>query len=1530
MSEEQKEHIEPKPKEERKKRTLLSGFLRTFLKVSLIAIGVLFILSLSFIGLSQTEGFRRWLSGYLLELVNNELEGKLEFTDVILNPFKGGLEVKNVCLTAAGDTVVFCKDVVVNFNIRPLFMKKAKINYIYLESPNIKLIRNQKDSSWNFGHIAKPSSDTTTTTPDWLVEVSRLIINNAKLKVYDETQVHQKTGNVDYGNLNLENFNLKLSCLLKLSEPSYAAKIESMKFRDRNSGFAVKNMFLDAVADTSKLEIKVLNLYTGNNSLSMSAKLDKINVFSDKTKPDFNNSPLSLKLKADPVNMDELIKLVPIPVKLAKDYALDLESNGSLNNLNIKKLNLEFNNSSLNITGRLKYLTEPDKFDYLVKIDETNVDYNDLLNRLPFIDPLTVPDFGLLSLNNTEIHGKKDSISINIDAAASFGKVSGIGGIGFRSGLTYSGKLTTENFNLSNILHNPDFTSSLNSTIDFAGSGVDFKNMSLRLGINSSNSRLMNYYYKDLNLSARIDGRATIYLDTLNFSLNNKLIIDSTTPGYEDNAKISLSGRLNLFDFNKPVYALNLSINGLNTASLSKNSYAPEYISGEISVIGEGFDPDSLNTILNANITDCAFRDRALNPFTLNINANRNGAARALFVKSDFLNISLSGSYTYKNLFDVGAVQGLTIADFVLSKVNIMKQDNFQKENQGITVPKINSFEPMNLKFHTDVKDLSLLAVFLKDMKLHSITGIDLSWDCKNNISRLSLDSISVKEFEIDAPQLEISSRPVLFIGNIDMTIKDSIPSITNINLSSVASNDILLNDIILNKPYASFDYSGNKTDFTISSDINNIIKVYNKGKIQFAENGFEVGIDSTRYAFHDSVVWSSPFPIDLLIDSKGIDIKSFNLKRADAESIGLSGLYSEKSNDLFLYINNFNLADISLFLPTEIWKQISSIKGNIDSLNINFRGKLENPDLTMKLNTSNIDYGNTYIGDLTGLLHHSDSLVTGNLEIINSLNSEPKKLLSVDINSLPLNLAAGPVKNRIHKKMEFDIIVKSNDLPIELASPFVPALDSLKGNADASLKISGLAPDGINITGDVQYKNASFIVKATNVAYYSRGKIELEPNLVNLKNIELYNLPEDMRNGKAVITGEVELINFEPGDLNIRINSPGIKVLNQSSVKSMPNLYGDFIISTGPEPLTFFGNLEEPNLQGDVNVLRANLIMPNTTNTQIRKSSFRYEEKNNYIKITALMDSLKQAVAQSNEISYNKTETKKDIADLIDYDLNIRIIGSFIVKMDMGFMQTLFAEIGVKDPSQPLRYVMKRGSTEPNFYGDIIVKDGSTLKFYKQFSTSGNISFPTGNMTNPGLDLVAEYKGTTTVSNEPRDYKVLLYVTGTKEKPHLRFSYVINDKEAAGDTSKIREDAILMLIWGKTKEELTGNFSSSFLNVDVGSSASAAASSFLTEALQGTGIIQSADIEFGKGSWEQATLKFSGQFAGSKWKVGGNVGDFANNYEFSIEYPLPFVLDSVWLNNIVLQLTRSFNTTNLTTRNQKEFELKIKFGGSK
>jgi hypothetical protein len=269
---------------------------------------------------------------------------------------------------------------------------------------------------------------------------------------------------------------------------------------------------------------------------------------------------------------------------------------------------------------------------------------------------------------------------------------------------------------------------------------------------------------------------------------------------------------------------------------------------------------------------------------------------------------------------------------------------------------------------------------------------------------------------------------------------------------------------------------------------------------------------------------------------------------------------------------------------------------------------------------------------------------------------------------------------------------------------------------------------------------------------------------------------------------------------------------------------------------------------------------------------------------------------------------------------------------MELGSIEELNAEITVPDKTTPLRFYIPRGSTQPKMTGELLVREGSKLKIYKTFNTSGKISFPTGQIDNPTLDLKAEYFGKNTINNKIREFQVILTVNGTKSYPIINFNYIIDGKPAIGDSSTITQDAIFLLIFGKTKSEL---FASEGLNTsdftgDISRTGlSMYFSKFLSDLLGSSGFIQDTDIDFSSGSWENATVKVSGQLGGATWRIGGNVTDFYYNNEFSIEFPLPLILHPKFLNNIILQFTRSTNTASPTTKDQKEWEVRLKFGGS-
>lgn len=309
--------------------------------------------------------------------------------------------------------------------------------------------------------------------------------------------------------------------------------------------------------------------------------------------------------------------------------------------------------------------------------------------------------------------------------------------------------------------------------------------------------------------------------------------------------------------------------------------------------------------------------------------------------------------------------------------------------------------------------------------------------------------------------------------------------------------------------------------------------------------------------------------------------------------------------------------------------------------------------------------------------------------------------------------------------------------------------------------------------------------------------------------------------------------------------------------------------------------------------------------------------------------------------LSAAKTEAEKaelrarlGFAQKIDYDVNVALLGNFSVTMDWGPFEQLVANLAQENPEQPLRYVKTPDRpNEHRLFGDLILREGSTYKFYRIFNASGKLSFNTGVMSNPRLQLNAVLRGQRTVSEQSgvSEYIVNLSISGTKQSPRLAMNYVIDNVPGVGDSVKIQNDAIMLLLVGRTQEEfslggalggVTRNYSSSL------------ASRLLTDLLQGTGVVRSADISFGGGrdgsqfNLSQARVQFTGEISnlGVLWQVANDFGTNTPNTSFSIDIPFRTFLDQELFRNIVLQITRTSALSNSSVflRQQREWEVKI------
>jgi hypothetical protein len=381
-----------------------------------------------------------------------------------------------------------------------------------------------------------------------------------------------------------------------------------------------------------------------------------------------------------------------------------------------------------------------------------------------------------------------------------------------------------------------------------------------------------------------------------------------------------------------------------------------------------------------------------------------------------------------------------------------------------------------------------------------------------------------------------------------------------------------------------------------------------------------------------------------------------------------------------------------------------------------------------------------------------------------------------------------------------------------------------------------------------------------------------------------------------------------------------------------MSDLYGDMIISTDEYPLRFYGTLKAPNLEGDVNLIYAEIKMPLEQKRRLAKTTFSYEIIGDKIRVKAVTrrDSLRMLDSVPIEEIAQPVE---NIADLINYSLRLKILGQFSVIMDMDLIGELTAFIGSPDKTVPLLYKKRRGETEAHLYGDLIVKDKSIIKSYKNFNASGYVSFPAGSIDNPTLDLVALYNGTLNNSDRTK-FIVKMTITGPKNDMKVSFTYFIDGIQATGSQEQINEDALYLMVMGKTKSGASGTGGSGLINEGLSAGFANFANKALSDLLSSTGVIQSAAIGFNTGSLDlgQASVKLTGQlYGGISWSFGGSLSDIYGNNEITIEIPASEYIDNPFWKNFVLQITKATSTNNtiLPTTDAKNWEVKVKFGSS-
>lgn len=1525
----------------KKKRSLL----RILLKIAMICISFLLVLSVVIVIIIQTQSFRSWLAVQISSIVNESIQGELSFSGLDVGLFPGHISLYDVLITVEKDTMVYSEKIVVDFFIEPLLSNKVIANNVSLKKPILRFYRNTYDSLWTFEKLAKPSEDTTSSEPpDWSIRVKKLIIDNADIIFCDSLSKENKPFGIDYLNMSIANFNLNLKTEINLKTMDVNSEIRQMNFLERNSGWTVDNLALKVKLNSKGIFVDNFQYKSPYSEINLSASISEFDVFHG---GDIHKAVLKTNVQSQELSSKDIMLLGKVPIRIEGNYQVDFNAEGMLGDKLQADIRFQTGTSDIFLDyASIQNIFDPKNIVYEANFGESKVSKMDIVNALPDIDLASVPNITNAQLKNTYIKGFIDSVFTDFDIKTSLANSKGNASLGFAdvSQLNYSVDFTIEKLNLAPILNNNELVSSINSRIVAQGKGIEMNNLQAKIHIDSRFSYISDYKYKQLLIKADYKDNV-LNLDSLYIVFGEKSEEDNE-PNFET-AKSSVLAilKLNIKDFKEPVYSLDVDYKSVNLSKLLKNDEMPVELTGALSLNGKGMHLDSIQGNLKNNIKLATFRDRSLFPFSAELQLDRfANDNRKLTFNSDYIDLTLEGRFNYNNFFSLLKTQGSYLSYYFFKRINSINpiQSKEYIDSLEAAFERITYFDPIEFTIRTDVKDISILSTFLDDMEIYTEMFLEAELKVDSTTSMFEIDTLNITNLQFKNSEISLLSTPINIKSGLSMSIKDSLPKIDNMNLSFACMDRIFLNDNTLSQTKASINYDGDTANFLIGAIFNNDIDFSSSGNFVFGMNYNDLSIDELNLKYKDTLLWKANSPLQIRMYEQNMEIKSFELIRNNAEKINVFGRIKDSAADsLSFLIENFPLKDLKHF-STEKVDAFESITGNISALKIDINGPLSDLDISLMSSIKNLKLAKETIGDIVIDLQYSEKMASGLISLSSPRANSNKNLIDVKVHSLPMNIPPDTSGNLFIKNRRINIKAQAEKIPLDLAQIFLEgSVKGLNGNANLKVDISGFAPDEINFSGVLNIVDSRFVLSATNIAYTARGSVLLNDKEISLENVKIANTEKDISlGGYADIYGKILLKDYIPDYFDINLSSKGLLVLSQESKRTMPDLFGEVVIATGDKPLSFFGSMNEPNVGGDLKLIRANLTLPKQTQQNILFSSVQYNYSGHPVKKDTLInlsdfdwDSTMKSKKDEESKRNERGTSASDFGKLINYDINIQILNPLNALIELGPFQQVWAKVDAKDDARPLHFVMERGTDQPRLYGNLVVKEGSKLDFYKSLSTEGEILLPTGDITNPGLDLKAVYHGKNYSNEEQRFYTVTIYVKGTKEKPNIIFDYSINGEPAVGDTSSIRENAMLLLIFGRTKNEFSAKSEAQgdIVSETVSSSASSLISSQLTSALQKTGVITGADIEFSEGQidFSNAKVTLTGQIIGNvMWRFGGTVADFANNNEISIDIPIGSV-HPIWMNNIVLQLTRSISPATTTIRNANEWEVKMKFGGN-
>lgn len=1486
------------------------------------------LLGIALYGLAQTETFNRWLAKALQAALREQLNAELSIGSIRVRIFEG-VELDSVALVAEGDTLLASPHIELRYIPEALIFRTVAIEVLRLESPRMHL-RRLADGTWNFEHILRPTSSPSGEPPSLLVYVRSFEIRSGTIftdDVQDTIPPSQRPARFDPFHAMLTDVRARATVLAQLRQLRYTLALDELSFRDSISGWGIRRASGIVAVDTASLAVTSLSIALPASNITIA---DATLGISDST------LPYRARLALTPLHPNDAYHLLPPDITLGSSLELDATVEGSLDSMRVVFVHAATGRTDLRGHVSFHNFRSNASLRWNAELSPSVVWWSDVRQLLGWLDLPSIAALEDCHIAALSARGAGDSLWADVRATTSAGTADlrALLRIGNPIGYTVDG--TFSQVNLARL--DPSLpASALAGTLLLSGEGTELARAHGQLELSLDTSSIAEQRLTHVSVRAQLD-RGRLLLDSLEaiFPRNG----GEEQPRVYGHGTIALTGTHDV--------ELWLGSDHMPLRRLLNSSLAPEVLSATVALRSSGSTPDSLRLALNADVTELIFQDRAVFPFKFDATLDFDQAGRRIAtIRSPQVTASIVGRY---RLAALGRTVGshITLTDTLLRWML-----GYATGKPTAPLPAIESADTAEATFSVHVHSLALLAPLFAPSVIEAEGVLAGSISAAGSRSSVALDTLSLRRLIVAEPNgFYLASMPLEASLHAAFAELDRSPQVEAAQLRVAVDSVLRIGNLRIIRPAIDWRWDGSQ--LAITSDT---AWIENTLPIQFSAliipqqgTGYTARVNTALIGLSPTFTWSLAKPLVATMDTGTLTVDALLRQEQSTATLNLEGNVTAEGPRCRLALRTFDLGTLAAIPALGGLELIGQLDGQLDSLVVYTDGSWERPRVLINATIGELLYGQIELGQQEVTLDYDGAFLRGSTSLLlNGANGEQRTALDVRLQQVPLDFSLLPFRTAIREHERLAVFLQASQLPLTIVEPFLPAISQLRGSAEAFVRIEGSLPGNIEFSGTARYADAEFLVPATNIRYRSSGVLSLHNNVLELDTLVLRNDPADLIGGTALAYGRITFRGFQPDSLEIRIRIPGDRgflVMSSATAAVNSTMYGRVVISTDDDrrqrELRFYGTIDEPRLGGFLSIEDADVTFPPTTAVTAQTSSFRYQKTDegylvtDAVMITPHADTSigdippRQARARSAE----RLSIAPGFTERLYTSVDAKLRRQIRVKMDFSGVEQLVAFVEQENRTEYLRFI-RDGTRRTELRGTLIVDPSSTYKFYSTFTASGKLRFTTGALDNPEVDLQAVYDGERIIGSDNRRerYRVLLYITGTKRQPRVRMTYELNGEIAPGmrgDSSRIMTNALLLLLFGRTQEELTGGanggIATSALDQSVNAARSAAVSAFLTNALQG-GVIKNVNVDFGSSdvtSLSQARIMLTGQLFGANVTVGGSVADLAQNSQIMLDLSIGNALGIEWLRNLVAQFQATANPGQSLSRQQKQWEFRL------